>query len=132
MKSLVEFINEGSSAVNNFVKMINDFIMNKNVPSKQDIIVSAKHIVSLDDSVRTLKIGSKYVYTEFDNNELVKVAVIDPDSEHAELSNGIETKILNDDNFIDEFGYLISGSDKGLDMRIWRDSTSEVVDNIKF
>lgn len=126
MKSLKEFINEGKSAVEDLIKMINDFADSKNIPSKKDIIVTAKLIASLDDNVRKLKKGSRYLYTEFKDNKLSRVAFINPDDKDADVNDGEETIWLVDDDFIDEFGYLLAGSDKGLDMRIWRDTKSQI------
>ena len=40
--------------------------------------------------------------------------------------DGKEFYSLVDDEFIDEFSYFMSGSDKGLDMRIWRDTKSQI------
>lgn len=126
MKSLKQFINEGNNAVEDLIKMINDFADGKNVPSKRDVIVTAKLITSLDDKVRTLKKGARYLYTEFKDNKLSRVAFINPDDKDADVNDGEETICLVDDNFMDEFGYLMSGSDKGLDMRIWRDTKSQI------
>lgn len=126
MKSLKQFINEGNNAVEDLIKMINDFADGKNVPSKRDVIVTAKLITSLDDKVRTLKKGARYLYTEFKDNKLSRVAFINPDDKDADVNDGEETICLVDDDFVDEFGYLMSGSDKGLDMRIWRDTKSQI------
>lgn len=131
MKTLVEFINEGKTAINDLIKMIEDFTNGKDVPSKKDIIVTAKLVSSLDDKVRVLKKGARYLYTEFANNKLSKVAFIDPDDESANVHNGKEFYSLTDDKFTDEFGYLMSGSDKGLDMRIWRDIKSQITGSIE-
>lgn len=126
MKSLKQFINEGNNAVEDLIKIINDFADGKNVPSKRDVIVTAKLITSLDDKVRTLKKGARYLYTEFKDNKLSRVAFINPDDKDADVNDGEETICLVDDDFMDEFGYLMSGSDKGLDMRIWRDTKSQI------
>lgn len=126
MKSLKQFISEGNNAVEDLIKMINDFADGKNVPSKKDVIVTAKLITSLDDKVRTLKKGARYLYTEFKDNKLSRVAFINPDDKDADVNDGEETICLVDDDFMDEFGYLMSGSDKGLDMRIWRDTKSQI------
>lgn len=131
MKSLREFINEGKTAVNDLIKMIEDFTNGKDVPSKKDIIVTAKLVSSLDDKVRVLKKRARYLYTEFANNKLSRVAFIDPDDESADVHNGKEFYSLTDDKFTDEFGYLMSGSDKGLDMRIWRDTKSQITGSIE-
>lgn len=131
MKSLREFINEGNTAVEDLIKMIEDFINGKDVPSKKDIIVTAKLVSSLDGNVRSLKKGARYLYTEFEDNKLSRVAFIDPDDKSADVHDGKEFYSLVDDEFIDEFGYFMSGSDKGLDMRIWRDIKSQITGSIE-
>ena len=47
------------------------------------------------------------------------------------VHDGKEFYSLVDDEFIDEFGYFMSGSDKGLDMRIWRDTKSQITGSIE-
>ena len=131
MKSLIEFINEGNTAVEDLIKMIEDFVSGKDVPSKKDIIVTAKLVSSLDGNVRSLKKGARYLYTEFKDNKLSRVAFIDPDDKSADVYDGKEFYSLVDDEFIDEFGYFMSGSDKGLDMRIWRDTKSQITGSIE-
>lgn len=130
MKSLVEFIYEGKTAVNDLLNMISDFLNKKDV-EKKDIIVTAKLCSGLNDRVRKLKKNSKYFYTEFEDNKLSKIASIDTSENYADVWSKDEgVNRVEGDEFTDEYGYLLSGSDKGLDMRIWEDPKGIIVNNI--
>lgn len=133
MRSLKVFINEGKTAIDDLTKMLSSFTTaaedKKQIPeiSKKDIIVTAKLCSNLEQCTK-LTHGRRYLYTEFDDNNLSKVAIISADEEWADVWDDKGFNSIVEDEFKKVFGYLLDGGEKdNIDMRIWRDKTSAIV-----
>lgn len=130
MKSLREFINEGKTAVNDLLNMISDFLNKKDI-EKKDIIVTAKFCSALK-SCLVAKEGRRFFYTEFKDNKLSKIGVLDFKEHFADIWSKDEgVNRIEDDDFSKEFDYLLKTLDNDkLDIRIWEDPKGVIIDNI--
>ena len=132
MKSLVAFINEGKNAIEDMINLLSSFTTavedGEKVPevSKKDVIVTGKLCSNLIQ-VNKLSHGMHYLYTEFSDDKLSKVAIIDIRDKEADIWDNKFRGIYGKE-FEDEFGDLISGKvNDNIDMRVWRDKTGQIV-----
>lgn len=130
MKDLIQFINEARTGVNDLLEMISDFLNKKDV-EKKDIIVTAKFCSGLK-SCLVAKEGRRFFYTEFKDNKLSKLGVLDFKDHFADIWSKDEgVKRIEEDDFSNEFGYLLKTLDNDkLDIRIWEDPKGIIIDNI--
>lgn len=130
MKDLIQFINEARTGVNDLLEMISDFLNKKDV-EKKDIIVTAKFCSGLKGCL-VAKEGRRFFYTEFKDNKLSKLGVLDFKDHFADIWSKDEgVNRIEDDDFNNEFGYLLKNLNLvKLDVRIWEDPKGVVIDNI--